>query len=205
VRGRGGEGVAVGMPPLVPNVGMTVRKIPGGIRINLDVPTLEAVEQMENEDQEAVEAAIGIIENQKGISITEIRAHVMRSPENMEKIDSVELWISYVENEKTNFAHAVVNWDSKEITSFENINESGIVSLPPEITMGMDKLNEMRSIALQDNRIENITGGQRYIILPGSVTQSEGELIFRMEPISYRVVVDLENKLIKSVEEWGPR
>jgi hypothetical protein len=203
VRGRGGEGAAVGMPPLVPNVGMTIKTIPGGVRINLDVPTLKAVEQMENEDRIAVEETIGIIENQKGISIEEVRAHVMRSLENMEKIDGVELWISYVENGKTNFAHAVVNWDSKEITSFENINQSGIVSLPPEVTTGMEKLNEMRSIALHDNRIVNITGGQRYIILPGSVTESEGELIFRMETSSYRVIVDLENKQVKSIEELG--
>jgi hypothetical protein len=203
VRGRGGEGAAVGMPPLVPNVGMTVKTIPGGVRINLDIPTLEEIEQMENEDRKAVEEAIGIIENQKGISIEEARAHVMRSPEDVEKIDNVELWLSYVENEKMTFSRAVVNWDSKEITSFENINQSGIVPLPPDVTMGMEKLNEMRSIALQDNRIENITGGQRYIILPGSVTESEGELIFRMETNSYRVIVDLENKQVKSIEELG--
>jgi hypothetical protein len=205
VRGRGGEGAAVGMPPLVPNVGMTVKTIPGGVRINLDIPTLEEIEQMENEDRKAVEDAIGIIENQKGISIEEARAHVMRSPENMEKIDNVELWITYAENEKMTFSRAIVNWDSKEITLFENISESGIVSLPPEVTMGMQKLDEMRSIAIQDNRIKEITGGQNYIILPGLVAENEGELIFRMEPISYRVVVDLENMRVKSVEEWVPR
>jgi hypothetical protein len=205
VRGRGGEGAAVGMPPLVPNVGMMVKTIPRGIRINLDIPTLEEIEQMENEDRKAVEKAIGVIENQKGISIEEVRAHVMRSPENMEKIDNVELWITYAENEKMTFSRAIVNWDSKEITSFENTNGLGAVSLPPEVMMNMEKLDEMRSIAMQDNRIKEITGGQNYIILPGLVTENEGELIFRMEPISYRVVVDLENKRIKSVEEWGPR
>jgi hypothetical protein len=123
----------------------------------------------------------------------------------MEKIDNVELWITYAENEKMTFSRAIVNWDSKEITLFENISESGIVSLPPEVTMGMQKLDEMRSIAIQDNRIKEITGGQNYIILPGLVAENEGELIFRMEPISYRVVVDLENMRVKSVEEWVPR
>jgi hypothetical protein len=201
VRGRGGEGAAVGMPPLVPNVGMTVKMIPGGVRINLDIPTLEEIEQMENQGRTAVEEAIGIIESQKGISIEEVRAHVMRNPENVEKIENVELWISYVENEKTNFAHAIVNWDSKEITSFENISESGIVPLPPEVTMGMEKLDEMRSIAIQDNRIKEITRGQNYIIFPGQVMENDGELIFRMEPISYRVVVDLENNRVKSIEK----
>jgi hypothetical protein len=154
VRGRGGEGAAVGMPPLVPIVGMTVNTIPGGVRINLDIPTLEEIEQMENEDQKAVNEAIGIIENQKGISIEEVRAHVMRSPENMEKIDNVELWITYAENENMTFSRAIVNWDSKEITLFENTSESGIVPLPPEVMMGMEKLDEMRSIAIQDNRIK---------------------------------------------------
>jgi hypothetical protein len=205
VRGRGGEGAAVGMTPLVPNVGMMVKTIPGGVRINLDIPTLEEIEQMENEDRKAVEEAIGIIENQKGISIEEVRAHVMRSPENMEKIDNVELWITYAENEKMTFARAIVNWDSKAITSFRNISESGIVPLPPEVITNMEKLGEMRSIAIQDNRINDITVGQTYIILPGLMAENEGELIFRMKPISYRVVVDLENKLIKSVEELGPR
>jgi hypothetical protein len=123
----------------------------------------------------------------------------------MEKIDNVELWITYAENEKMTFSRAIVNWDSKEITLFENISESDIVSLPPEVTMGMQKLDEMRSIAIQDNRIKEITGGQNYIILPGLVAENEGELIFRMEPISYRVVVDLENMRVKSVEEWVPR
>jgi hypothetical protein len=203
IRGRGREGVAVGMPPLVLTVGITANSIPGGVRINLHVPTLEEIGQMENEDQKAVEDAIGIIENQKGISIENARAHVTRSPENLEKIDRVELWIAYVENENTTFARVTVDWDSKEITSFKNIDESGTFPLPPEVMMGMEKLNEMRSIAIQDNRIKEITGGQNYVILPGLMAENEGELIFRMEPISYRVIVDLENKRVKSVEEWG--
>jgi hypothetical protein len=203
VRGRGGEGAAVGMPPLVPNVGMTVKTIPGGVRINLDIPTSEEIARMENEGQEAVEAAIGIIENQKGISIEEVRANVMRSSDNMKKIDNVELWVTYAENEKMIFSRAIVNWDSKEITLFENVNGFGAALLPQEVTMQMEKLDEMRSIAIQDNRIKEITRGQRYIILPGQVTENEGELIFRMEPISYRVIVDLENKRVKDVENLG--
>ena len=203
IRGRGGEGAAVGMPPLVPRVGMTANSIPGGVRINLDISTLDEIEQMKNEDQKAVDEAIGIIENQKGISVNEVRAHVMRSPENMEKIDSVGLWIAYAENEKMTFARAIVDWDSKEITLFENISESGIVPLPQEVIMEMEKLNEMRSIAMQDNRIKEITEGQKFIILPGLVTENEGELIFRIWPISYKVIVDLENRQIKSVEEWS--
>jgi len=203
IRGRGGEGAAVGMPPLVPRVGMTANSIPGGVRVNLDISTLDEIEQMKNEDQKAVDEAIGIIENQKGISVNEVRAHVMRSPENMEKIDSVGLWIAYAENEKMTFARAIVDWDSKEITLFENISESGIVPLPQEVIMEMEKLNEMRSIAMQDNRIKEITEGQKFIILPGLVTENEGELIFRIWPISYKVIVDLENRQIKSVEEWS--
>jgi hypothetical protein len=204
IRGRGGEGAAVGMPPLVPNVRITANPIPGGVRINLHIPTSDEIARMENEDQEAVETAIGIVENQKGISVEEVRAHVMLSPENMETIDNVVLWITYAENGNMTFSHTIVNWDSKEITLFENINEAGIVSLPSEVTMGMQKLNEMRSIAIQDNRIKEITGGQNYIILPGQVMENEGVLILRIEPISYRVVVDLENNLVKSIEKLGP-
>lgn len=66
--------------------------------------------------------------------------------------------------------------------------------------MEMEKMNGMRSIAMQDNRIMEITAGQTYIILPGLVAENEGELIFRMEPISYRVIVDLENKRVKYIE-----
>jgi hypothetical protein len=204
IRGRGGEGAAVGMPPLVPNVRITANPIPGGVRINLHIPTSDEIARMENEDQEAVETAIGIVENQKGISVEEVRAHVMLSPEDMETIDNVVLWITYAENGNMTFSYTIVNWDSKEITLFENINEAGMVSLPSEVTMGMQKLNEMRSIAIQDNRIKEITGGQNYIILPGQVIENEGVLILRIEPISYRVVVDLENNLVKSIEKLGP-
>ena len=205
IRGGDGRGATVGMPPLTPTVGITVNPIPGGIRINLHVPTLEEIGQMEDEDQKAVEEAIGIIENQRGISIENVRAHVMRSFENLEKIDRVELWITYVENGNTTFARVIVDWDSKEITSFENINESGTFPFPSEVMTGMEKLNEMRSIAMQDNRIKEITEGQSYVILLGRITENEGELIFRMRPISYRVIIDLENELVKSVEELGPR
>jgi hypothetical protein len=203
IRGGYGRGATVGMPPLTPTVGITANPILRGVRINLDIPTLEEIGQMENEGQKAVEEAIGIIENQKGISVIEVRACVMRSPENLEKIDRVELWVAYIENGSTTFARAVVDWDSKEITLFENIDESGTFPLPPEVMTGMEKLNEMRSIAMQDNRIKEITEGQSYVILPGWITEDESELIFRMRPISYRVIVDLENKLVKSVEELG--
>jgi hypothetical protein len=205
IRGRDGESAAVGMPPLVPNVGITAANpIPGGVKINLHIPTSDEIARMENEDQEALETAIGIVENQKGISVLEVRAHVMLSLENTEKIDNVELWITYTENGSMTFSHTIVNWDSKEITLFENINESGIVTLPSEVTMGMQKLNEMRSIAIQDNRIKEITGGgQNYILLPGQMTENEGVLLLRIQSISYRIVVDLENHLVKSIEKLG--
>lgn len=118
------------MPPLAPNVGITANPIPGGVEINLHIENSDEIEQMENEDQKAVNEAIGIIENQKGISIIEVRARVMRSPMETGKIDNVLLWITYVENGKMIFARAIVNWDSKEITSFENTPESGTLSLP---------------------------------------------------------------------------
>lgn len=204
IRGEGGESAAVGIHP--PALGMRinmVKPISGGVRIDLDIPTQEEIEQMIEEGQKAVDEAIEIIENQKGISVEESRARVMRSPEELEKIDEVEIWITYVENEEMVFVHAIVDWDSKEITSFENISELGITPIPPEITMEMEELEEMRLIVMQDNRVKEITEGQKYIILPRIATEKEGELILVIEPVCYTIIVDLENKLVKSIEE-GP-
>ncbi len=202
IRGERGESGTVGIHS--PALGMRVnmaKPISGGVRIDLDIPTQEEIEQMRDESQKAVDEAIEIIENQKEISVEKARARVMRSPEEPEKIDKMELWITYVENEEMTFARAIVDWDSKEITSFENVSEFGIIPIPPEITMEMEELEEMRLIVMQDNRVEEITEGQKYIILPRIVTEKEGELILGMESACYTIIVDLENKRVKSIEE----
>ena len=202
IRGEGGESAAVGVrPPAVRGRIRMVKPTSGGARIDLDIPTLGEIEQMREGSQKAVNEAIGIIENQKGISVERVRARAVRSPENLEKIDEVELWITCVENEKMTFVHAVVDWDTKEITSFENIGELGIMPLPPEIMSDMEKLEEARLIAMQDNRVKEITEGQMYIILPGTMTEKESELILGTGTASYTINVDLENSRVKSIEE----
>jgi len=204
MRGRGVENAknaVVGMPPLVPGMRMTARMIPKGVRIDLHYSPLEEVNQMSENDVKVVDEAIGIIENQKEISVENVRAHVMRSHENMEEINAVELWFTYVENGETIFGRAVVDWKDKEITSFENISEFGSIHVPTENVMAVEELQEMKSIAMQDNRVMEITEGKWYIILPGMAVENEGELILRVESVSYTILVDLENKQVKSVEE----
>ena len=131
IRGEGGESADVGIhPPAIRGRISMIKPISGGARIDLDIPTLEEIEQMQEESQKAVDEAIGIIENQKEISMERVRARTVRSPENLEKIDEVELWITHVENGEMTFVHAVVDWDSKEITSFENVSASSIIPIP---------------------------------------------------------------------------
>jgi hypothetical protein len=202
ITGEDGESAAVGIPPPVLRGRISmVKPISGGARIDLDIPTSEEIEQMREESQKAVDEAIRIIENQKGISVERVRACVVRSSEELGKIDEVELWITSVENEGITVVHAIVDWDTKKITLFENISEHGMIPLPPETTMDMEKLEEARQIAMHDNRVKEITEGQRYTILPGTMTEKEGELILGIESASYRIIVDLENSRVKSVEE----
>jgi hypothetical protein len=203
MRGRGTENTknaVVGMPPLDLRMRMATKAVPHGVRIDLHYPALEEVNQMREKDVDVVDEAIGIIENQTGISMENVRAHITRNPENMEEINTVELWFTHTENDETIFGHAVVGWEDKEITSFENICEFGHIPVPTENVVSVEELQELESIAMQDDRVREITDGEWYIFLPGTVMENEGELILRVKS-SYTILVDLENNQVESVEE----
>jgi len=202
-RGRGMENAVVGVHPLVPRLRMAVEMVPRGARINLHHPTLEDMQQMRENDMTAVDEAIGIVENQKGISVENARGHVMRRSENMEEINAVELWFTHADNDGAIFVHAVVDWSSKEITSFENISGFGSIHVPTENMAKVGELEEMKSIAMQDNQIQEITGEKWYFILPGTIAENEGELVLIVEQTSYTILVDLENQQVISVEATG--
>ena len=199
IRGRGVESAVVGVSlPVFGRIGM-IKPVAGGVRIDLCIPTSEEIEQMRGNSQKAVDEAIGIIENQKGISVQGVRARVLRSPEEPSKIDGVELWIVPVGGGRT-FVHALVDWDSKEIVRFENISEPGMIPFPPRFTVDVEKLEAARLIAMQDNRVKEITQGQRYIVIPAAVMEGEVELTLMLKSV-YRISVDLENSRVRSVEE----
>jgi hypothetical protein len=64
----------------------------------------------------------------------------------------------------------------------------------------VEKLEAARLIAMQDNRVKEITQGQRYIVIPAAVTEGEVELTLMLKSV-YRISVDLENSRVRSVEE----
>jgi hypothetical protein len=64
----------------------------------------------------------------------------------------------------------------------------------------VEKLEAARLIAMQDNRVKEITQGQRYIVIPAAVMEGEVELTLMLKSV-YRISVDLENSRVRSVEE----
>lgn len=180
IKGEGDETIDVtlsGKPLLKINISV----IKKGINIDLDVPTKEEIEEEKRKYELAVEKAIEIIKNQKEIPIEDAKGKI--------KGEEIDLW--FKSNGST--YHAIINLENEQITLFEKIEEKAEEKED-------ELLDEMIKIALKNQTIRRLIDGSKYMIYYEGIEGSLGILTLKVLTGEYRIVVDLANKTVKSIE-----
>jgi len=179
IKGEGNETIDVtlsGKPLLKINISV----IKKGINIDLDVPTKEEIEEEKRKYELAVEKAIEVIKNQKEIPIEDAKGKI--------EGEGIDLW--FESNGST--YHAIINLENERITLFEKIEEKAEEK--------EDGLDEMVKIALRNQTIQGLINGSKYMIYYEGIEGSLGILTLKVLTGEYRIVVDLANKTVKSIE-----